>query len=309
MGKIGLVDVDGGKYPNLPLMKLSAWHKQNGDNVDWYYPLYGYHDIVYLSKVFSFSPDVDYPIYADITTRGGSGYATKIGMGGIEQYDASRDLSLPVEIEHIFPDYSLYNIQDTAYGFLSRGCPRGCEFCNIKDKDGLVAHKTADLDEFWNGQKNICLYDPNILACKEWKALLYQLVDSGAKVDFNQGLDIRLMTDEKAELIKKIRTKIIHLAFDKYEDGEIILPKLKAFQEITGYDRHAVYVYVLCNFDTTLEQDLERIYAIKEIGFAPYVMLYGKYSLPKGSIYYKLQRYVNNPWIFNSLNSFDEYNG
>src|SRR5690606_4285826 len=106
------------------------------------------------------------------------------------------DNKLPPEIENIYPDYSLYNIKNTAYGFLTRGCPRNCPFCIVGKKEGLKSYQVADLKQFWNRQREIVLLDPNLLACKNRIELLQQLIDSGAWVDFTQGLDIRLMTDD-----------------------------------------------------------------------------------------------------------------
>ena len=161
-------------------MKLSAWHKAQGDSVEWYEPMFsGHMDKVYMSKVFSFTPDYEYFIDADEIVKGGSGYCISL-VDGKEQYDKSRDKGLPYEVEHIYPDYSIYygkvkDIENTAYGFCSRGCPRGCGFCHVKDKEGLCSHKVADLSEFWNGQKYISLCDPNVLACRDWKDILQQL--------------------------------------------------------------------------------------------------------------------------------------
>ena len=305
--KIGLIDVDGHNFPNIPLMKLSAWHKQQGDTVEWYSPLFsGHMDKVYMSKVFSFSPDFPYHIDADEIITGGSGYCISL-VDGKEVFDKSKDKELPPEIEHIYPDYSLYDISDTAYGFLSRGCPRGCEFCHVEAKEGRRTYKVADLGEFWSGQKNIVLCDPNILACREWKDLLQQLIDSKAWVDINQGLDIRLMTPEKAEMLAKIKAKDFHFAWDRYQDKDKILPKFQMFKEITGFNKRKLQVYVLCNFDTTIEQDLERIYTLRKIGFEPYVMLYNKDQLPKGHELRKLQRWVNNRYIWAVCGTFEEY--
>lgn len=305
--RIGLIDVDGHNFPNIPLMKISAWHKAQGDHVEWYDPMFSDHkDIVYMSKVFSFSPDFNYFIDADKVVKGGSGYCINL-VNGKEAFDKTKDTMLPPEIEHIYPDYSLYGIEDTAYGFLTRGCPRGCHFCHVEAKEGRASKKVADLSEFWSGQKNIVLCDPNILACKQWKELLWQLVGSKAWVDFNQGLDIRLMTEEKAELIKKIRTKNLHFAWDRYEDKEKILPKFEMFKEITNIDYRKLGVFVLCNFNTTFEQDLERIEWLREHGFSPYVMLYNKENIPKGDKLRKLQRWVNNRFVFAKCKSFEEY--
>ena len=308
MKRIGLIDVDGHNYPNIPLMKISAFHKKQGDQVEWYDPLVSDHmDKVYMSKVFSFTPDYEYVIDADEIVKGGGGYCISL-INGKEVFDKSKDTELPPEIEHSYPDYSLYGITDTAYGFLSRGCPRGCSFCHVDAKEGRMSRKVADLTEFWNGQKNIVLCDPNILACRQWKDLLQQLIDSNAAVDFNQGLDMRLMTQEKAEMLKRIRRMAnLHFAWDRLQDKDVILPKFKMFKEITGIREEKLIVYVLCNFDTTIEQDLERIYTLREIGFWAYVMLYDKENIPKGHDLRKMQRWVNNRFIFAKCKTFEEY--
>lgn len=305
--KIGLIDVDGHNFPNIPLMKISAWHKQQGDSVEWYDPMFsGHMDKVYMAKVFSFTPDYQYFIDADEIIKGGSGYAIDL-INGKEVYNKALDIDLPHEVEHIYPDYSIYGINDTAYGFLTRGCPRACSFCHVASKEGRKSFKVADLNEFWNGQKNIVLCDSNILACKEWKDLLQQLIDSKAWVDINQGLDIRLMTEEKAELLGQIKVKNFHFAWDRYQDKEKILPKFKMFKDITQIDYRKLGVFVLCNYDTTFEQDLERIYTLRDLGFNPYVMLYDKEHIPKGHDLRRLQRWVNNRFIFASCKTFEEF--
>lgn len=299
--RVGLIDVDGHNFPNLPLMKISAYHKSRGDSVEWYEPLFsGHMDKVYMSKVFTFTPDYPYCINADEIIKGGTGYSYP--DGGEE---------LPEEIEHIYPDYQLYKdaFPDTAYGFLTRGCPRGCDFCIVGKKEGRCARKVADLSEFWNGQKNIVLLDANMFACKEWKDLSAQLIESGAWVDFSQGCDIRLMTDEKAEHIKRMKIKQVHFAWDRYEDKEKIVPQFKRFKEITQWDYRKLGVYVLCNFNTTFEQDLDRVYTLRELGYNPYVMLYEKDKLPAGHRLKLLQRWVNNRIIFRSCKKFEEYDG
>lgn len=270
--KIGLIDVDGHNFPNLPLMKLAAYYKGKGDAVEWYNPLMAWkypYDKVYMSKVFTFTPDYMHPVNTREIIRGGTGYFYPDG-----------GQPLPPEIEHVYPDYSLYpeRTKDTAYGFLSRGCPRGCGFCIVGKKEGRRSQKVADLSEFWHGQKNIVLLDPNTIACPEWEDILQQLIDSNAWVDFSQGVDIRLMTDKKAEMIKRIKVENIHFAWDRYEDKNKIIPKFRMFKELTGWDYRKMTVYVLTGYNTTIEQDLERIYALRDLGYSPYVMIYDKYK-------------------------------
>lgn len=297
--KIGLIDVDSHNFPNLPLMKISAWHKQKGDTVEWYKPMFSGHcDRVYMSKVFTFTEDYQYYIDADEIIKGGTGY-----------YYPDGGKTLIDEIEHIYPDYSLYSelCKDTAYGSLTRGCPRGCDFCIVAKKEGSCSHKVADLSEFWNGQKNIVLLDPNMFASPDWKDLSQQLTDSRAWIDFSQGCDIRIMTDDKAEAIKKMKIKQIHFAWDQYEDKEIVIPKFRDFKKITQWDKRKLAVYVLTNFNTTHEQDLERIYTLRELGYWPYVMIYEKEKLPRGHITRKLQRWVNMRAVFDTVPRFEDY--
>lgn len=304
--KIGLIDVDGHNYPNLPLMKISAWHKSMGDEVRWYDPFDGLverYAKVYMSKVFSFSPDYDSPIYADEVVRGGSGYCISL-VDGKEIYDKSKDKDLPPEIEHIYPDYSLYGITDTAYGFLTRGCPRGCEFCHVACKEGRRSYRVASLSEFWRGQKNIVLNDPNIIACPDHMELLQELVDSGATVDFNQGLDVRLVNERNLELIKKIKVKMIHFAFDRWQDRKVVESQLRLFREHCSFDRHKVMVYILTNFDTTLSQDLYRIQLCRELDMQPYPMIYDKEHCDP--VYKRMQRWCS-PFIFWKVPTFAEY--
>jgi hypothetical protein len=307
--RIGLIDVDyNGSFPNIPLMKISAYHKEQGDSVEWYAPFDDRYDIVYVSKVFSFSKDYDLAINADKVIRGGSGYAIKL-VDGVEVYDKSKDISLPYHIEHIFPDYSIYSslTQDTAFGFLSRGCPRGCDFCHVASKEGKMSRKVADLSEFWDGQKNIVLCDPNILACRDWRNLLQQLIDSKAMVDFNQGLDCRLLTEEKIDYLNQIKIKEIHFAWDRYCDKDIILDKLKLYADNAKVKPHShnSIVYTIVNFDTTFEQDLERIYTLRELGYWAYVMIYDKEHCDRR--YKDLQRWVNNRFIFSKCEKFEQY--
>lgn len=307
--KIGLIDVDGHNFPNLPLMKLSAWHKQQGDTVEWYGPMFsGHMDRVYMSKIFSFTPDYEYYIDADEVIKGGSGYCIEL-INGREKWVKEKATWLPKEIEHIYPDYTLYPdlTQNSAYGFLTRGCPCNCSFCHVSDKEGKCSYKVADLSEFWRGQRNIVLLDPNITACKDWKELFQQLIDSKAYIDFTQGLRIHMMTEEKTEMIKRMKVKRIHFAWDNYDDKDVVIPKLRALKEITGWEKRKLIVYVLVGFNSTVEQDLERIYTLRDLGYWPFVMVYNKDKLPPGHILKRMQRWVNMKAVFETVPRFQDY--
>ncbi|MCX4299178.1 MAG: radical SAM protein [Lachnospiraceae bacterium] len=313
--RIGLVDVDGHNFPSIPLMKLSAWHKQQGDTVEWYDQLFHStgkpFDKVYMSKVFSFTPDFPYYVNAKEVIKGGSGYCIRL-ENGKEIYDTAKDKLLPSDIETIYPDYSIYydiisEVKNTAYGFLTRGCPRGCEYCHVGCKEGRKSYKVADLGTFWHGQKNIVLLDPNITACRDWKPLFQQLIDSNAWIDLSQGLDIRLMDKEKIKMLRQMKIKQVHFAWDRYEDKKEIVPKFKEFKELTGWDKRKLPVYVLINFNTTIEQDLDRIYTLRDLGYWPYVMVYNKKNTKPGDTVRRMQRWVNMRAVFEKVKRFEDY--
>lgn len=175
----------------------------------------------------------------------------------------------------------------------------------------MKSRKVADITEFWSGQRNIVLNDPNILACKEWKDLLGQLEESRAKIDFNQGLDARMLTEEKCEAIARLRISEIHFAWDRYEDKDKVLPKLKMFADIASpkihkKQVHNAIVYVLVNHTSTFAQDLERIYTLRDMGYWAYVMIYDKANCDRK--YIDLQRWCNNRFIFAKCPRFEDYN-
>lgn len=298
--------MDGHNFPNLPLMKLSAWHKQQGDRVEWYDPMFSNHcDRVYMSKVFSFSPDYDDCIDANEVIRCGSGYCIDL-VDGKEAYRSDRDTSLPEEIEHIYPDYSIYPdlTKDTAFGFLTRGCPRGCSFCHVAAKEGRCSIKVADLRAFWDGQGHVTLCDPNILACRDRDDLLGQLVESRAIIDFTQGIDVRLATPERIEMLNRMRIKRIHMAWDQPDQD--LTEDFKRFSEC--YNRKSEsgkVVYVLTNYNSTIEQDLHRIYTLRDLKYDPYVMLYDKEHADQQ--HKDLQRWVNNRIIWRKCRRFENY--
>lgn len=323
--QIGLIDVDSHNFPNLALMKISAWHKANGDTVEWCIPLCHY-DVVYQSKVFDeiYSADIDWIPQSDKVIKGGTGYfrREKDGTGyvytkgkwvnigsansfsaGIETYNEF----LSYDIEHIYPDYSLYPelCINTAYGFLTRGCLRGCKFCIVAGKEGRQTHKVADLKEFWNGQKFIKLLDPNLLAYKGHLDLLQQLVDSKSYVDFTQGLDIRLTNDRNIEFINHIKLKEIHFSWDNAKED--LVPYFENYKALAKHKPHGHFgtVYCLTNYNSTMEENLYRIYTLRNMGFRPYVMVYDKPNAPRDVRY--LQRWCNNPKIFKSCPHFENY--
>lgn len=290
--KIGLIDVDSHNFPNLCLMKLSAHHKAAGDTVEWWRPFRRY-DIVYKSRVFTdtYSKDEITVRNAVRVIKGGTGYGT--------------DNALPYDVEHTRPDYSLYpQFSGTAYGFLSRGCPRNCGFCIVSGKEGRKSVKTADLSEFWDGQKEIKLMDANLLACADHENLIEQLALSRALVDFTQGLDIRLVNRDNISLLNRVRTKAVHFAWDN--PNEDLTGHFQRFLKFTTVkSSRKRRVYVLTNYGSTHEQDLYRVNTLRAMGFDPYVMIYERPTAPP--ITRHLQRWVNNKRIFYTVNDFNDY--
>ena len=325
--KIGLIDVDSHNFPNLPLMKISAWHKANGDEVEWYWG-WGYFDRVYMSKVFddTYTQDIPEPVNALLIIKGGTGYFRRDKDGCSQIFDDGQWIDngtkdsyvcgnvvywekLSDEIENSCPDYSLYpNLtKDTAYGFLTRGCPNNCGFCIVSQKEGRCSCKVADLAQWWDGQRNIVLCDPNLLACRDHMDLLRQLEESKAWVDVNQGFDAKLLTPENIAAIKKLKVKEIHFAWDQMKNSEKIIKGLNAWKRYGKKNAHGTWgtVYVLTNFDTTMAENLYRIYMLDQMGFDPYVMIYDKPYAP-----YEirlLQRWCNNKKIFKSCPKFEDY--
>lgn len=277
-------------------MKISAWHKAHGDEVEWWFG-FKHYDRVYMSKVFDDTITAPFPYYisADEVVKGGSGY----------------DLNnkLPDEVEHVYPDYSLYPTltKDTAFGFLTRGCPRGCHFCIVAEKEGRRSVKVADLSEWWAGQKNIVLMDPNLLAYKGHMDLRQQLADSGAYVDVNQGFDARLLNEKNIEAINSLKLKDIHFAWDYMKEEKAVLRGLDLYRQMATRRPHGNYgtVYVLTNYDTTMDEDLHRIYTLRDRGYDPYVMIYDKPTAPREIRL--LQRWCNNRRIFRKVPNFYDY--
>lgn len=254
---------DSTHFPNLCSMKISAYLKSTGDTTELYDPTHTY-DLIFASKIFTESVEPDFGDTPVI--RGGSGY----------------DLHnrLPDHIEHIYPDYSLYPEFDFALGVLTRGCPRLNHaqsrggFCITPDKDGCRTRKVADLSEFWRGQKEIYLLDQNLLAAPERKELLQQLIDSKSRVVFDGGMDVRFVNDEIIEMLKRVKVKDYHFAWD--DPTENLESKFQQVAESGLVRKNSCGVYVLTNFWSTIEQDLHRIYTLRKYGYMPYVMVYDR---------------------------------
>lgn len=268
-----------------------------------------WYDIVYMSKIFSdiYSPDIPEPPNAGIVHKGGTGYCISLDENGKEVFDQSKNHKLPDEIERMFPDYSIYPQYDFAVSMTSRGCPRGCSFCHVAAKEGRCAVKVANVSDFWNketGKKEIKVLDPNITACREKRDLMRQYRETNCWIDFTQGIDIRLVNDADIEDLNGMKIKRLHFAWDNPKDK--LEEKFRRFSELWRVkDRRRKVVYCLTNYDSTMEENLYRIYTLRELGYDPYVMIYNKPSAPKEIR--NLQSWVNNKIIFAKCERFEDY--
>lgn len=306
--RIGLIDVDGHNFPNLALMRISAYHKARGDEVEWWWTDLIHYDIVYMSKVFSdtYSPDVVEPMNADKVIKGGTGYAISLS-GDREVFDSSKHKNLPAEIESMFPDYSIYPQFDFAVSFTSRGCPRKCSFCHVAAKEGCVSRKTGNVSDYWTpetGKKEIKILDPNITACKDKRDLMHQYRETGCWLDFTQGLDIRCLNDADVDDLNNMKIKMLHFAWDNPKDN--LEEKFRWFANKYRKKGHCKTVYVLTNYNSSMEENLRRIYCLRDMGYDPFCMVYNKPNAPKEIR--DLQRWCNNKIIFKKCLRFEDYN-
>jgi len=273
---IGLCDVDS-KIPNVALMKLSTWHKQRGDRVSWFDPLWGEYDRVYASKVFDFT--ADNPYLPNSTIRGGTGY----NLDPLPAPDTT------------YPDYSLYGI-DYAIGRITRGCIRRCPFCMVWKQDGKV-RQVAQLEDFWNGQTRLLLLDDNLMAIRDlFLDTCYQLHLAKVRVSW-AALDIRLMDEDLAFALMLVRRwGSLHFAWDNVATERQTLRGLKCLKRVYP-SLHDVLVYVLIGYDSTPEEDLYRVEKLRDLGAMPFVMPFDK----RDTYQRRFARWANHKAIFRSV--------
>lgn len=316
------------RFPNLATMKISAHHKAKGDDVtlETSYDRLEDFDKVYVSKVFT-----DTPVPENLTSL------SWVECGGTGFY-FDKAPALPDEIEHCFPDYHLYDdfvnqkidegfkrsefkeYLDYSIGFLTRGCFRKCGFCVNQKYDRVFKH--SPLEEFYDPtRKKICLLDDNFLGNANWRAGLEALIETGKPFKFKQGLDERLLTPEKCELLFNAKYDgELTFAFDKIEDYRLIEKKLNLIREHTS---RQIKFYVLCGFDDSGKYDssfwkkdivdtFERIELLSLYKSLPYIMRFNKYEdSPYRGIYVTLARWINQPAFFKkkSFVEFCEFSG
>ena len=281
---IGLIDVDGHSgFPNLALMRLSAWHKGRGDHVEWWNGFCRY-DRVYMSKVFTFTPDVDTVIDAGEVIRGGTGY---------KDYG-----SLPEEIENTEPDYSIYPAVNYAVGFLTRGCCRRCPWCIVPVKEGQI-RPAAVWEEVKRPDSNrIIFMDNNVLASPHGLQQIKAMEGQKVWVDFNQGLDARLVTLETAALLARLRwIRFVRLSCDTTEMLPVI-EQAVAYMKEAGIAKSRFWAYLLVQ---DVEDAKDRAVALKRMGVEPFAQPYRDYDGGEPTRAQKqLAHWVNQKSVFHS---------
>lgn len=291
--KILLVDADSKDgFPNLALMKISSYYKQKGDTIILFKGIPNSqflesYDRVYISCIFFQNREK--------VIQGARFFSNSfVGGSGI-------DLSNTLDnyVEHLIPDYSLYDI-DFSLGFTSRGCIRNCPWCVVPGKEGYIRNH-ADIREFHNLEhKKIILLDNNILAAPNYKDTFQYLIDNKLKVNINSGFDIRLITPENAELIRQTKIRDWRFKGTKYTFAYDQPQYKNAVQKGIAILRNAgiklardnCIFYVLVGYNTTPEQDLERIHFLISNNVGPYIMRYNQ-TVGPNRILLHLSRWVN----------------
>lgn len=249
--KVGLHDAEmehlkNKTFPNFALMKISAYHKSLGDDIEWWMPLNTY-DRVYSSKVFDYTPENPY-LPAD-TIKGGTGYGL---------YD-----ELSEEIDRMFPDYTIYPKCDYAIGFLTRGCPNKCEWCYVPKKEGNIRPYAKWQDIVRRDSKKLVLMDNNILASDYGIAQLEELTHTDYQIDLNQGMDVRLLNDDVCKILARLKW-IKYIRFSC--DTQAQLPYFEKLAELFdkyGIAKSRVFVYMLVRKD--LKEADERLHKLESI--------------------------------------------
>ena len=237
-------------FPNYALMKISAWHKAQGDIVEWWNPLKQY-DWVYSSKVFDFAPDN--PYLPENTIRGGTGYT-----------DVPIWQQLRPEVDILFPDYSLYPTCDYAIGYITRGCPNNCRWCLVPAKEGEIKPYRSWRQLVRPDSQKLVLMDNNILACNYGIEQLASLIGSGYAIDLNQGMDARLVDEHIAEILSKLKwLKYIRFSCDQIPQIEAIVKTVSLLQK-QGVKPYRIFVYLLVTQD--VNNAAYRVEQLKKLG-------------------------------------------
>lgn len=297
MSKIGIIQVDG-KIPNLALMKIAGYHESNGDTVEWFKGVLfqDEYDKVYASKLFSFSVMPQLPEGAII------------GGTGIDFYN-----KLPPEIEEAEPSYSLYKECNYHLGFSMKGCRFNCKFCCVPKKEGRPYNYNT-IDEILTnpkGKDRLMLLDNDFFGGTDWKSNLERIIELKLRVCFVQGLNIRIITGEQAALLalckyrnSKFDDKYLTFAWDKYNDGKLIMKGIDICNK-AGIPSKNMQFFVLIGFDTSPDQDYERVMTLREMGCMPFAMPYNKSDKYQKAF----TRWVNNRAVFKSVKWSDyKYN-
>ena len=286
---VGLHDSDKTDFPNYALMKISAWHKAQGDTVEWWIPFLKY-DRVYSSKVFTFTEEC--PYLPEDTIKGGTGY-------GI--YD-----ELPQEIDDMFPDYSIYPKVDYAIGFLTRGCIRKCPWCVVPKKEGKIRPYRTWQEIKRPDSRDIVFMDNNVLACPHGVEQMKDMIGKKVRVDFNQGLDARLITPEIAEILSKLKwIRQIRMSCDTDAMLDVVLTAIKRLQDC-GVKHYKVFVYLLVQ---DIESAERRALALREVGADAFAQPYRDFTSneePPDELK-RFARWVNHKAIFNTVERFADY--
>lgn len=286
--RIALHKADKSCFPSLPLMKLSAWHKTKGDRVSLYLPLFkNSYDLVYSSKVFSWTA-ADPNLPRD-TVKGGTGY-------GLMN-------KLPEKIEHIMPDYSLYPDFTASLGFSTRGCIRNCPWCVVPKKEGAI-RANAELEEFLRpDSRDLILMDNNILAHEHGLRQLEKSRALGLRVDCNQGLDCRIIAEDKyiAKLLTKVHwLRYIRLSCDTLSQMAEIQ---KAVQLIRRYKSSYYYEFFCYVLVKDIPDALERVEFLRKLKVKPFAQAFREMGSSKepAKELKNFCRWVNHKAIFYSI--------